>query len=289
LTIFALGAYHGAWLGSSIAGAVAEHSGWRSSFLVLGIPGLLLAGIVRLTIREPSRGALDGNSARATERDLIPTLQSVARRRSAVHLIAGGSVATLWSWGLMWWTPSFLERSHQLTVGQAGALVGTMHFIGGGAGTLLAGWLMGRQAFANPVHVTRLLCVVVSVSTVISILAYASSSLPLTSLLLWCFVPGVYFYIGPILGLLQNAVPASERATACALLLFFANIGNLVIAPQFVGWLSDWLRSNSHAGSESLRWALIALTPTGFWAAGHLWLSGKWISAPATSHKPGGD
>src|SRR5207302_5159108 len=63
LTIFALGACLGAWLGSSVAGAAAERSGWRAAFLVLGRPGLLVALIVRLTVREPRRGALDGGTA----------------------------------------------------------------------------------------------------------------------------------------------------------------------------------------------------------------------------------
>jgi hypothetical protein len=96
---------------------------------------------------------------------------------------------------------------------------------------------------------------------------------------LWLFVPGVYFYIGPILGLLQNVVPANMRATACALLLFLANVGNLVIAPQLIGWLSDWFRNSYGAGTESLRWALLLLAPTGFWAAWHLWTAGRTIRA----------
>jgi hypothetical protein len=69
---------------------------------------------------------------------------------------------------------------------------------------------------------------------------------------------------------LQNVVPPRMRATTCALLLFAANVGNLVVAPQFVAALSDWFASSFHAGSESLRWALLVLAPTGFWAAGHL-------------------
>jgi hypothetical protein len=91
------------------------------------------------------------------------------------------------------------------------------------------------------------------------------------------FVPGVYFYIGPILGLLQNVVPAHMRATTCALLLFTANVANLVIAPQLVGWLSDWFAASFGAGQESLRWALAFLAPTGFWAAWHLALCRKTI------------
>jgi hypothetical protein len=63
------------------------------------------------------------------------------------------------------------------------------------------------------------------------------------------------------------------RSQAAALLLFLANIANLVIAPQVVGILSDALAPRF--GAESLRFALLPLTLTGFWAAGHFWIIGR--------------
>jgi predicted MFS family arabinose efflux permease len=276
LTIYALGACLGAWLGSSVAGAAAQRSGWRAAFLVLGIPGLVLSAIVWLTVREPRRGALDSTPPLQPSA-FAATVRYIATQRSAVHLLVGGSVATLWSWGLIWWTPAFLQRSHQLSVGGAGELLGLMHLVAGTASTLLAGWLVARPAAADPRYVARLLAVVVAVTTIPSIGLYCVSSQGAATVLLWLFVPGVYFYIGPILGLLQNVIPANMRATACALLLFLANVGNLIVAPQLVGWLSDWFRDSFGAGPESLRWALLLLAPTGFWAAWHLWRSGVTI------------
>jgi predicted MFS family arabinose efflux permease len=279
LTIFALGACLGAWLGSAPVGAVAERDGWRAAFLFLGLPGLALAAVVAFTVREPRRGALDSRPP-AERTGFTQTLRYVHGARSALHLIIGASLATLWSWGLMWWTPAFLQRSHHLTVGQAGALLGPMHLWAGTASTLVAGWLMGLNAATDPRYVARLLAVVVAVSTIPSLLVYCAPTLASATVLLWLFVPGVYFYIGPVLGLLQNVTPAAMRATACALLLFLANIGNLVIAPLVVGGLSDAFRNYSGATDEqSLRWGLLILAPTGFWAAVHLWLSGRSIRA----------
>jgi predicted MFS family arabinose efflux permease len=275
LTIFALGACLGAWLGSSVAGGTAERSGWRAAFLLLGLPGLALALIVWLTVREPERGRFD--RAQVETRGPKETLRFIIRQRSAMHLIVGGSVATLWSWGLMWWTPAFLQRSHHLTVGGAGELLGPMHLVAGTAGTLLAAWLMSRPAARDPRHITGLLALFVLASTIPSFLAYWVGSIQATTLCLWLFVPGVYFYIGPILGLLQNVLPASMRASGCATLLFLANVGNLFVAPQLVGWLSDWFRGSFAAGEESLRWSLLLLAPTGVWAAWHLWTAGRTI------------
>jgi predicted MFS family arabinose efflux permease len=278
LTVFALGACLGAWLGSSVAGTAAEHSGWRAAFLVLGIPGVLVALLVRITIREPRRGALDSAVAQHSS-TFRETIRYIAKNRSAMHLILGASVATLWSWGLIWWTPAFLQRSHQLTVGEAGRLLGPMHLYAGTAGTLVAAWIMSRRLAIDPRYVVRVLALVVALSTIPSFFVYWVNSKAAATILLWIFVPGVYFYIGPILGVLQNVVPANMRATACALLLFLANVGNLVIAPSVIGWMSDGFRMTLAAGDESLRWALLVLAPTGFWAAWHLWRSGRTIRA----------
>ena len=286
LTIYALGACVGAWLGSSVAGRAAEMGGWRLAFLVLGIPGVAVALLVAFTVREPRRGQLDSEARRPETRpfslwaifdQLIETLRVMEHQRSAVHLIVGGSVATFWSWGLIWWTTAFLQRSHHLSVGEAGGLLGPMHLIAGTAGTLLAGVLMGLPAARDPRYVTRLLAVVAVLTTVPSFFAYEVASLRLATIMLWLFVPGVYFYIGPILGLLANVMPPAMRASSCAILLFVANLANLFVAPQLIGVLSDCFAGSFGAGAESLRWALLLLAPCGLWAAWHLWRAGATI------------
>jgi hypothetical protein len=221
-------------------------------------------------------------SARAIVEQVAVTVRFMGRQRSAIHLVVGGSVATFWSWGLMYWTPAFLQRSHHLTVGEAGGLLGPMHLVAGTAGTLLAGVLMGLPAARDPRFITRLLAWGAVLTTVPSFFAYEVTSLRTATLLLWLFVPGVYFYIGPVLGLLANVMPPGMRATACAILLLLANLANLFVAPQlFVGPLSDWFAASFGAGPESLRWALLLLAPTGLWAAWHLWRAGATIREDA--------
>jgi MFS family permease len=271
--IFSLGACLGAWLGSAVAGETAQRGGWRAAFLVLGLPGLALAALVWLTVREPLRGAQD--QTRSSARGLKETLRFMRTQRSALHLVLGGSVATLWSWGVLWWTPAFLARSHHLTVAEAGNLLGPMHLVAGIGGTLLAAWLTSLKAARDPTNVALTMAVVVAFSTIPSIFAYWTNSLALATACLWAFVPGVYFFIGPVLGLLQNVLPPPMRATGVAILLFLANIGNLIIAPQLIGWMSDWFRLHTEAGSESLRWAILILAPTGFWGAWHFWRAGR--------------
>ena len=141
MTIFALGAPIGAWLGADLAGFVANLYGWRSAFLVLGVPGIVLALIVYFTIKEPKRGRLDAVALGAP-----PALKEVLRflrtQRAALHVIMGSGVSALWGWGLMWFTPTFLQRSYGLDVGTAGGIVGPIHLVMGIGASLLTAWFL---------------------------------------------------------------------------------------------------------------------------------------------------
>ena len=279
-TIFALGAPLGAWLGSEFAGAVAQRYGWRAAFLALGLPGLAIALLVWLTIREPARGAQDATRSAAPARQgLLDQLRYLAGRRAFVHLTMGVTVATLWGWGLLWWTPTFLMRSHGLDVGAAGAALGPMHLVGGTLATLITSVLVGPRAAADPRRVLWLLAGVLLLATFPSFGVYWVRSLPAAVTLLWATVPAIYFFIGPTMGLMQNVVPPAMRALGMAVALFTANVANLIVAPQVVGLASDWLAPTLGGNAASLRVALLVLAPTGFWAAYHYWAAARTIRA----------
>jgi MFS family permease len=268
-SIFALGAPLGAWLGSEFAGQIAEQYGWRAAFTVLGVPGIALALVILLTLREPVRGRLDGGAQwHAAPRRFKETLGYVWRQSSVFHVIAAGTMLTFWSWGLIWWTPAFLMRSHGLTVGEAGALLGPIHLIGGTGSLVVTAALMYLRAFRDPRRIMRFAALVALFATVPSILVYAGDR-SLVVPMLWILIPATYFYIGPLTGVLQNLVPGGMRAQAMAILLFTANIANLVIAPQLLGFASDVVAATTTLGADSLRLVLAFTAPVGFWAAWH--------------------
>ncbi len=95
----------------------------------------------------------------------------------------------------------------------------------------------------------------------------------------WMFIPAIYFYIGPCFGLLNNLSPCRMRNMLIAVSLLVANIFNLIVAPWVVGVLSDWFAGAHATDAASLRFALLVLAPTGFWAAYHLYLASKTIIA----------
>jgi MFS family permease len=292
LSVYSVGASLGSMMGSS-AGYASDAWGWRAAFYVLGVPGVLVAVLVAITIREPERGRLDAAAApaapavaaaaapmvaaaapspRATLKD---TLRFARVQPALLHTWLGATVYTLWSWGLMWWTPSFLVRSHHMSLGDAGGALSLMHGIGGTAVLLITMLLMGPLGKRDPRLVPWFVAASIVIGTVPSILVYSVSSAHTALLMLWIFIPLSYAPFGPTFALLQNLVPASMRAQAVAVMLFCANIANLVIAPQVVGFASDLLRPLY--GAESLRHVLVPMAFVGFWAAWHYWRCAKYL------------
>jgi len=274
LTVFSLGAPIGAWVGYNVAGAIADHYGWRAVFFALGVPGVLAGIAVWLTVREPRRGCLDsGDDGEAPS--VKTTMRFLWQQRSAVHVMMGTAVCALWGWGLMFWTPAFLQRTYHMTVGEAAAVTQNMHLWGGGIATLATGFLMARSTMIDARRIVWLLAFGIGIATLASGVVYYTRDLVVARAMLWIFIPSIYFYIGPGFGLLNNLAQCRMRAMFCAMVLFLANLGNLVIAPPLIGALSDWFAPNHISNADSLRLAMLCLVPTGLWAAAHLYLAAR--------------
>jgi predicted MFS family arabinose efflux permease len=276
MAIFALGAPIGAWLGADLAGWVANLYGWRAAFFVLGIPGVVIGLLVWATIREPKRGGLD-ESVDTAAPSVLATLKFMVSQKASFHVMTGGALSAFWGWGLMYFTPTFIQRTWSLNVGDAGAVVGPIHLVGGSLASLATAWILSRPAFANPRRVVWMLAGVTAFCTIPSFLAYWTHSLAMAKVMFWLFIPAIYFYIGPAMGLVQNLAPAKMRAMFIAVSLVSANVLNLIVAPWVVGWMSDHFAGPHGANAASLRLALLILAPTGFWAAFHYWRAGKTI------------
>ena len=277
LTIFGLGAPIGAWLAASVAGAIADRYGWRMVFLALGVPGAVLGLVIWLTVREPRRGQFDAAEAVGTA-TFFESMRFLWLQRSCVHLMLGSAVTALWGWGLMWWTPTYLQRTFALTAGQAGDIIGPINLWAGMGATIATGWLLSSRYMMNPRRIVILMGTIIGLVTVPSIIIFWTHSLTLAKAMFWIFIPSIYFYIGPCFGIINNLAQPRMRAVFCATTLFVANVGNLILAPGIVGLLSDWFAPAHVANAASLRAALLVLAPSGLWAACHYFWCARNIS-----------
>lgn len=278
LTVFSLGAPIGAYFASDTTGAIADLHGWRAPFLWLGVPGLLVGALIYFTVREPQRGNLDAHIT-AHKPSFMDAMRYLWKQRSAVHVMAASALTALWGWGLMYWTPMYLNQSYGLSSGQAGAITGKIHLFGGGAATIFTGWLLTRPSMTDPRRIVKLMGWWIGAASAVSLVIYTTHSLALVRVLFWIFIPSIYFYIGPAFGLVLNLAEPRMRAVFCAATLFAANFLNLIVAPVGVGSLSDWLGPGHVETPESLRLAMLFLVPTGFWATFHYFWSVRDIVA----------
>jgi sugar phosphate permease len=289
LSIYAVGASIGSMLGSS-AGYLSDLWGWRSAFFVLGLPGIAIAGLLYATVKEPARGRLDAPAVAGASADAPPAdapsadvpssdgqrpgfsdmLKFTRHQPALLHALLGGALYSTWAFGSLWWSPSFLVRTHHMILGDAGGALSLMHGIGGTAvllgTTVLMGKLTGRDARAVPWFLA--LCCALGTIPAVGALIVPSRTAALS--MFWLFVPLSYAPIGPCFALIQNLVPARMRSKIVGLFLLMTTVGNLVIAPQIVGNSSDLL--TSRYGGDALRMALLPLSLVGIWAAAHFWM-----------------
>ena len=276
LSIYAVGASIGSMLGSS-TGYLSDQWGWRSAFFVLGVPGVILACVLRFTVKEPVRGRLDDRAAQSQSHGFKAMLAFAWQEPALRNALVGGALYSTWAFGSLWWMPSFLVRSHRMSLGDAGGAVSLMHGIGGTAVLLATTLLMKRVVARDARAVPWFLMLCCALGVIPLVLALTATSRATTLTMLWLFVPLSYAPIGPCFALVQNLVPAPMRAKVVGLFLLMTTVGNLVIAPQLIGIASDLLAKRF--GADSLRVAMLPVSVVGIWASLHFWMCSLRLNA----------
>ncbi len=242
LAYFYLATPMGSALGYLVGGAVGDAHGWRTAFFVAGGPGLVLAVVV-LLLPEPARGAMDEGVERS-ERAVAP-LRTVAAVRRLLHSpawrinTAGTTLMTFALGGLAAWMPTYLQRAHHLSLGEAGIGFGAVTVVAGLVGTLLGGWLGDRAQARGAggyfwVSGTGLL-----------LGAPFALLLPMmpdvTSTFAIAFLAELFLFLntGPLNAALMGSVPASMRARAMAVNVFCIHAFGDAISPPLMGLVSE--------------------------------------------------
>lgn len=275
LGIYSLGIPIGILFGFIAGGWLNEFFGWRVAFFVVGVPGLILALLVKLTLREPSRGMAEGRRDEEAQPGIKDTFAYLWRKRSFRHLAAGGALSAFVGYGIVTWVPSFLIRSYDMTTGEVGTYLGLILGIPGGIGIALGGYLADRFGARD----TRWYLWVVPVALILtmpfSVGVYLSDTA--TASLLFLILPILLgnFYQATTFSQTQGMATLRMRAVASALMLFLLNIFGMGAGPQAVGMLSDLL-SDSY-GQESLRYSLLIFSFVNIWAAYHFYVAGKYL------------
>jgi MFS family permease len=259
-----------------VGGWLYEMFGWRITFLVMGIAGLLLAVLVKLTVVEPRTHTARSLSLRQVPRTLEVCLL-LWNRHSCRHLSIALILLYTLGLGLAPWYAAFMIRSHGMGTAELGAWLGVIFAVGGIAGVLSGGYIAARW-FANS-ESSQLRLSAVSVAGLVPCFV-AFLMLPHKYQALSALFPLMIvfnFCLGPTYSLLQRLVTDEIRATVMAIVMLLANLIGFGIGPQLVGILSDVL--TPAFGTDGLRYAMLALSFVGVWAAIHFVLAGRSVAA----------
>ena len=276
-SIYALAVPIGTSLGAAMGGWGNQHLGWRNTFILVGLPGLLLALLVRLTVKEPPRGMADGigrQAAALRTPGLLETLGFLWTRRSFRHLSLAAALHSVVWYSSGAFNNAFLQRSHALSVSEAGywisvlsAIAGFGTFLGGYACDKLSVRYNDRRWYLWVPGAATLLCVP------FQFLAYLSPTLSTTlpSFVGLMFMAAVFF--GPSFAMTQALATVRMRSVATSLLLFIQTLIGNGLGPATTGYISDWLVPSLQR--DSLRYALVIIGVVNLWAAVHYALAAR--------------
>lgn len=273
---YALGAPLSMLVGFFLAGWLNQLYGWRMTFVLLGLPGLGLAAVVRFSLKEPRCDALPSadRSLAASRTTLKCVCAYLFANRTYRHLLVGFSVLNLFVYGVGQWQPAFFVRSYGIQTGPLGTWFALSCGVGGLVGTYCGGKWASAHTQNEWLHL-RGAAILYAALGILSPLIYLSPNPLLAFAVLAVTSFGYFFTFGPTVAVIQTLVPARMRAVAFALLYLFVHLIGIGLGPLVVGTLSDaWTR---WAGNESLRYALLALSPGYFWAAWHIWRAAAWV------------
>lgn len=263
LAVLGLGPAFGAVLGIGFGGALADAYGWRATLVIVGAPGILLSLLLAFTVRLPKPA--HRVSAAAAHEDFFQTVRRLFSTPSFPQIVAAGSLAAITGYAIQMWTPSFLIRSHGLSIESAGLLMG----VAGGSmaviGTLVCGYVADKLSARDPGWQlgTALLGTLLSIPFALLFYLWpAGTAFMLGSVA----VPtGFLFYVGfaffgvwwtiPCYGAISRLLPSSSLAQGTAFFFMGVTLLGAGLGPLLAGVLSDFL--TPRIGEEALRYSLV--------------------------------
>jgi MFS family permease len=218
--------------------------GWRVAFVVVGLPGLLLALVVWLSVKEPPRGYTDPAALQGLEKASFREAIGVLLKKPAyVHVVIGAMLASFVGYGVGQFTTSFLIRTHGLTIQDASILFGIVLGLMAAIGVFSSGWLADKVAGKHPKALVWLPAAGMFASVPLYAFGYLVDNLWLAMPALMIAAMIHYFYLGPMYAVSGGVVDSRMRATAVAVTLFVVNLLGYGLGPPLIGILSTFLKT----------------------------------------------
>lgn len=239
-SMYSLGVPAGVLIGSVLGGYAAQQFGWRVTFAIFGLPGVVLAILIPLTIREPARGRLDtGQPSEKQAPSFSAVLAQFAERPALRNSIAGASIAAFAAYSILTFSAPFFIRTYQASLPEAGWFLGMTGGVSAGVGIFFSGMLTDRLARRDRRWVVWAPAIGLLLAAPLYVAGFLAPTKEAAMAILLIPPALQYIYLGPTMGLMHNMVTPRMRATATALLYLSVNLFGMGLGPTVTGLLSD--------------------------------------------------
>ena len=253
LGIFAIGTYLGVFLGYFFGGWVNQYYGWRVAFIAAGIPGLVIALLLRFTVTEPVRRS--ESEEKITNEAIGTTFTFLFSQRSFVLVLTGFCLAGFTNYATSVWIPPFMARVHHLTSAEIGTYAGTFKGLFGIAGALAGGFVVARISREDDRWKVWAPAIMSGLAGPAFVLCMLTPSFTVMVWTLGLFSVLAGFHLGPIFAVAQTIAKTSMRALAAATVLLTGTCFGQGVGPLAVGYLNDVLKTAY--GAEAVRYSLM--------------------------------
>ncbi len=276
IAFYGLGIPIGSLIGMAVGGALSDVIGWRKTFLVVSIPGLLFALTLPFLLRDPARHVAAGQAA-TQQQPFFQALRQIMSSRAFVLVLLGASFTAFLSYGKGVWVTILFQRNFGLSAADTGFWLGITGGLSSMLGTWLGGYLADKHGAADRRHMLTGPALGMALAAPILFAAYYVDDWRWAVALL--MLPGLlnYLYYGPCYALAQQLVAPGQRAVATSLVVFGQNLIGLGLGPLFFGMLSDAFKPL--AGADSVRWVLYGAAWLGLVPAILLWRASKRLNS----------
>ena len=273
LSIYSSGLYFGILVGYMLGGALSDALGWRATFFLVGVPGVIFAVLLAAIVKEPARGRWELPEVNAYQPTLAETIKLLLSYRSFCLLAIATAVHNFAGYGTGNFSASLYLRNHGLSLTQVGMLLALAGGLSGMIGTFLGGYLGDKFGGRDKRWYLWVPAIGATISAPSGIAYYLVDNTTLAIVFQFIATLSFSMFLGCCLAISHTLVHPGMRAFTSAVLFFILNLIGLGLGPVTTGILSDLLADQY--GINSLRYAMVIVSLIGttsiplFLAAAH--------------------
>jgi predicted MFS family arabinose efflux permease len=280
MALFMFGASLAGLTNLTVTSAVSHDHGWRAALLVASVPGVVIALLLLLTVREPARGLSDHIVAPPKAPPLRETLRFIASQRSLMLVLLGSTLSYVTIAGMSSWTFSFIVRVHGVALKEIAFPLGIGFVCGGLIGNSLGGWLVDRMAQRDERWRLWIIAIGALCSVAVGATSVLVEDIRLFIVLTAAFAGLSIFWFGSASSLSQSLVEVRMRSTVGGIFFLLSNMVGYGLGPVIVGALSDMLQPSF--GEQSLRYAMFGMVFVNCTAALAFYLASRTLRGDLT-------